>query len=136
MIVNVNVGDGEGVNVAVGVKVGEGVTVSLGEGNGVIVQVEVNVAVAVGNNGEAKARPPHARMIGSAVARRRTLYRMIDVPQNPQAIECKPRRNDLNRVGFLCNDFCKPACRDHLHRRSEFLAKALHHALDHAHITE
>src|SRR5215211_2583176 len=146
---------GSVVNVGVSVRVGTGVSVAgsvdvcVGNRSGVTVAagvgdedgLYVNVGVSVGEAGAIRLNAPQL-MRNKASADIpindfcKCLQWMIQIPENPQALEREPRRNDLDHVRFLSNDRGKPTCGNHLHIIAQLLAEALYHALDHADIAK
>jgi len=124
------------------VSVGKGDWVAMAgwveEGSELMVQVEVVIGKGSGWVMDVNAPHPIKNKVVAEIEIknfRKLLKRMIDIPQNAQAIKREPGGNDLNDIGFLRDDLRKTACGNHLRFRTQFLAKAFDHALDHAHIT-
>ncbi len=120
--VNVNVGgevsEGWGIMVSVEVKVGWGVAVPVGEGSGLIVQVGSTAGIGAGwMNVVSTLHPIDASAIADIViiVFCKMLQRMVEVPKDAQTIEREPGGNDLDDIGFLCDNGGKPACGDHFH---------------------
>src|SRR5215216_740653 len=141
--VNVNVGrgvsDGGVVGVSVGVQVTVMVAVSVGEGMGLA--VSVGSIARVGEDPERSVNPPHPsdNRVAPVIERKtfcKLLQRMIEIPEDSQAFEREPGRDNLDYIGFL-RDYCsKPARCDDLHLRTKLFAETFHHSFHHAHITE
>src|SRR3990172_11011943 len=57
------------------------------------------------------------------------LISAVQFPDNSQAIQGQPRRQDLDYFGFACHDLDQSAGADHLHVGSQFVAEALYQSL-------
>jgi hypothetical protein len=60
----------------------------------------------------------------------------IQFPDETQAVEREPRRDDLNNVGLFGDDLGQAACGDDFHVVAKFHPEAGDHAFDHADVTE
>jgi hypothetical protein len=60
----------------------------------------------------------------------------VEFPNETQAVEREPRRDDLDDVGLFGDDLSEAACGDDPHVFAEFLAEAGDHAFHHADVPE
>ena len=137
----VRVGSGVSEGRGLGVPVAEGVNVSVGEGAGEGVRLDVQVGIAVGVAGLRMSSPPQAMRTRARmdIPRRvfgNLLQRMIQVPEDPQALQGEPGRDDLDHIRFLGNDRREPAGGNDFHVIPQLLTEAVDHPLHHADVTE
>src|SRR5258706_537067 len=104
------------VGITVGVAVEAGVKVGVCEANVIEergVSVHIGEAIAAGCI-NVMGVPPQAvkRKINPTVSTKiffiDFLKRVIEIPENSQAVECEPGRNDLNNISFLGNPLLAP----------------------------
>jgi hypothetical protein len=59
---------------------------------------------------------------------------LIEFPNDAQAVQRKPGRDDVDHVSLFSDDFGQPACSDDFHVASQLGPKSCYHTLDHAHV--